>query len=256
VEFIAYIDREGDREWPPREQPPGESVRVDVTPETTFGDAVAKALRAAGDDVWDLYSYGADQGPIYWPTLLREATDPGSGLLPFPKVAIAGDGQFIWTWGARERATFADYVRARDANYFEGDPYGVFLARPMYGDGVIPGWEELIRWLEEAAVVGMAAWLTSFIRTHFARWRDRGASTPYAFLDIVLAREAWDRADLSQVLGISEREAVDLLTSLGFEPIDQVGRSRWIVSDDPGATALRKRILRDFMGHADADDDK
>lgn len=246
MRFVVYIDREGSP-WPPRERVPSESVSVEVTPRTAFGDAVAEALQAAGEDVRALYYYPGHEPPVYWPYMLRDARNPESELLRFPQVAISEDGQFLWTWGARDQATFADYVRAREAGFFEGDPYGVFLERPMYGDGLIPGWEELIQWLQEGAVVGMAAWLISFFRRHFSRWEERGATTPVAFIDIVVARKEWDRAQLSQLLGIQEEEAATFLTELGYVPIDAVGRTRWVWSDDPDKAALRKHILRDFM---------
>lgn len=36
------------------------------------------------------------------------------------------------------------------------------------------------------------------------RWQERGARSPYAFLDIVVARDEWDRRDLAQLLGLSK----------------------------------------------------
>ena len=184
---------------------------------------------------------------MYTPLLLRDSDNPDSELLLFPRVAIAEDGQFIWVWGARDRATFADYERARAAGYTEGDPYGVFLWRPLGGDGIIPTWLDLIQWLEEGAVVGAAAWFIAFIRRHVAKWEGRGASVPNDFLDLVVARDEWSRADLARLLGISDDDASGMLAALGYVPVDPVGQTRWVVSKDSDLTALRRRILRDFM---------
>jgi hypothetical protein len=150
MRFTVYIDREGSM-WPPPKRAPGEPIIVDVEPDTSFGEAVAAALRAGGSDVHSLY-YVEDSGPHYSAHSLRDSAEPNPELVAFPRVVIASDGQLLWMWGARDLATFSDFMRARDAGYFDGDPYGVFLERPMYGDGVIPGWEELFEWLGQAAV--------------------------------------------------------------------------------------------------------
>lgn len=70
---------------------------------------------------------------------------------------------------------------------------------------------------------------------------------PTDFLDLVVARDDWSRADLARLLGISDDDAVGMLSALGYEPVDPVGRTRWIASKDSDATALRTRILRDYM---------
>jgi hypothetical protein len=251
VKFVVYIDREGSG-WPPPERPPGEHGTAEVTRETPFGVAVAEALRDARADSDGLY-YFEGKGPYYSPRLLRDASDPDSGLVAFPRVAITSYRQLLWTWGARDVATFADYERSRDAGFFEGDPYGVFLERPMYGDGIIPGWEELVLWLQEGAVVGAVGWLISFLRKHGARYEKRGAVAPSAFLDIIWLRDEWELSDLCALFELDEEEASKLLESQGYEPRDAVGRHHWRVSTDPEATALRRRIRHDFLHYADED---
>lgn len=73
-----------------------------------------------------------------------------------------------------------------------------------------------LKWLEEFLFLGGVGWFVGFLRKHYPHWKDRGASTPFAFLDLVVAREEWDRRQLSQLLGLSEQEAMELLTSMGF----------------------------------------
>lgn len=140
MRLVVYVDREGTR-WPPPKNPPGEPVVLDVGADTRLDDAAAQALRTVGRDVEALY-YFAGKGPIYEPVSLRDADDPTPELIPFPRVIVGGDGEFLWTEGARNRVTLADLERTRDAGYFDGDPSGIFLERPMYGEG-IPGWEDL-----------------------------------------------------------------------------------------------------------------
>jgi hypothetical protein len=60
-------------------------------------------------------------------------------VVPFPAVVIDDNGEFVWTEGARGQMTFADLERARDRGYFTGDPRGIFLEKPIGGDGLIPG---------------------------------------------------------------------------------------------------------------------
>jgi hypothetical protein len=247
MRFLAHIQRED--LWPvPERASQGEPITIEVTPDTPFGDAVDQALSAAGRQVRRLYDRWARLEGGYSPLLLRDSNDPDSELVPFPRVAIAEDGEFIWVWGARDRATLADYERARAAGYTEVDPYAVFLWRPQGGNGIIPTWLDLLRWLEEAAFVGAAVWFADFIRRHLARWESRGATVPNAFLDIfVVSRPQWDRAELARSLGISDEEAAKMLSTLGYEPIDPVGRTRWVPSKDSDAAALRRKILSDFM---------
>jgi hypothetical protein len=246
MQFKVYIDREGTT-WPPPEHAPGEPIIIDVERETPFGDAVAAGLRAAGQDVEALY-YIDGSGPHYWAQSLENTTDSQPRLVAFPRVVITADGQLLWMWGARDTATFSDFERARDAGYFEGDPYGVFLERPMYGDGVIPGWEELFEWLAQAAVGGAGTVLVGLLRKHYRRWRERGATTAYAYLDIVLARSEWRRDELARLLGLSAEEGRDLLQSFGFRP-EEDDTELWRPSNDPDASELRKKILHDFMHH-------
>jgi uncharacterized membrane protein YhaH (DUF805 family) len=252
MRFVVYLDREGTVGASPK-HPPGEPVILEVAPETRLDDATAQAVRKAGRHVKALY-YIAGKGPIYWPVSLRDADEPTPELMPFPRAVIDRDGQIIWTEGGRGRVTLMDLERTRDMGYFAGDPRGIFLERPMTGEGV-PGWEDFLQWLEEFAFLGGVAWFVHFVRSHFQRWKDRGASTPFAFLDLVVARDQWDRQQLSQLLGLSEQEARELLMSLGFQPGTETS-DKWTASDDPEASALRKKILHDYLHHERHDDDR
>lgn len=252
MEFVVYVDREGSM-WPPPERPPGDPVITNVQRDSRFGDAIAAALRSAGPDVEGSYYFNGS-GPHYVPRSLRDSNQPHLGFADFPRVVITEDGQLLWMQGAKEDATFEDFERAREAGYFDGDPYGVFLERPMYGDGIIPGWEEVIGWLAEAAVGATASVLVALLRKHYRRWRDRGATTPYAYLDIVLARDSWNKGEFARFFGLSGKETTDLLTSLGFRPDDD-GSDIWSVSPDPDDSQLRKKILHDFL-HRPTDDDQ
>jgi hypothetical protein len=234
--------------WPPPHLPPDEFVTVEVERETRFGDAVREALHLAGADQDGLY-YFDGKGPYYDPRLLRDANDPASGLVPFPRVVIGFDGGLLWTWGARDQMTFGDFERGRDGGYVEGDPYGVVLERPMYGDGEIPGWEDLIQWLGAGAVGGGVKWLIDFLRRRAGQYQQRGAITPGPYVDLILVREEWDRSEFCTLFQLPRDEAEKELETLGYEPVDAVGRSRWRVSDDEEKTALRRRILRDFLHH-------
>lgn len=189
------------------------------------------------------------EGPIYWPMSLDDVDVPSPRLVAFPRVVVAADGEALWTEGARSRLTLADLERTRAAGHFAGDSRGVFLERPMHGEG-IPGWEDFLQWLEEFVFLGGVAWFVAFVRRHLPRWRSRGSSTPFAFLDLVVAREKWDRGQLAQLLGVSEKEAHELLESFGFQPSSE-SANLWIAPSDPAASPLRRKIIRDWLHHED-----
>jgi hypothetical protein len=236
VKFVAYIDREGTT-WAPLERAPGDPIVIEVHPDIRFEDAVSEALRAAGIDVEEFF---------FCPHFLRSADEPNPEIVPYPMAVVAEDGEFLWTEGARDRMTLSDLQRAREAGFFTGDPRGVFLDRLMGFDGVIPGWDEFFKWLLEFAFLGGVGQFVAFLRRKYKRWQDRGATSPYAFLDIVVARDEWDRRDLSQLLGLNEQEATDLLTSMGFGAAGD-DPDRWTPSPDPNISALRRKIIEDYL---------
>jgi hypothetical protein len=65
-----------------------------------------------------------------------------------------------------------------------------------------------------------------------------------------VSRDEWDRADVCGYFELEEEEASGLLDSLGFDPIDPVGKRRWRVSKDPARRALLDRIRYDFLHYA------
>jgi len=246
MKFVAYIDREGTLPPPPTHAP-GEPIIIEVRPETLVRDATKEALRAARVRLRE---------PHFSTVFVRDASQPNPELVPFPRVAIAEDGQFIWTEGAMERVRFVDLERARERGFFTGDPYGVFLERPLYGDGVIPGWDEFLTWLLEFAFIAGVQQFMAVMRRRYRQWRDRGARSPYAFLDLVVARDEWNRNDLSTLLGLDEQEAIELLSSLGFEPRDETP-DIWVPSPNRDRSELRRKIIEDYLHrHPERDDEE
>jgi hypothetical protein len=144
--------------------------------------------------------------------------------------------------------TLSDLRRAHEVGLFEGDPGGVFLERPMYGEAP-PGWEDFLSWIaDSASLTGTVVAFIALMRRRLQHWKGRGASTPYAFLDVVVGREEWNRDDLCQLLRLNQDEATDLLASLGFvaDPGDQ---TLWRAQSDPGGSTLRGKILHDWLHH-------
>jgi len=244
LQFVVYLDEEGSG-WPPRETAPGDPIILEVDPATRLDDAAAEAVGKAGGHVRDLYYYGGE-GPIYWPELLRDASRRPPELTAFPRVVPDESGELLWTDGARSRVKIADLQRARQEGFFHGDPTGIFLERPMYGEAP-PGWHDLMSWLADVGgVISLALMLLAVVRKGWEYWKDRGAVTPFAFLDLVPAREQWDERHLSQLLELSTEETSDLLTSLGYVKLKDA-KGVWVVSDDPNRSELRRRIIEDYL---------
>jgi hypothetical protein len=73
-------------------------------------------------------------------------------------------------------------------------------------------------------------------------------------LDLVVARDEWSRRQLGQLLGLTEQEATELLTSMGFEA-DKADEDVWTPSADPDKSMLRRRIIRDSLHRPDDEED-
>ncbi len=182
MNFTVYFDEEGSA-WPPRETAPGEPILVEAQPEDLVDAVAEKVLTQAGQQMRDLY-YLAGEGPFFSPVSLKDATQRPAKLVSFPKYVPDQTGELLWTTGARNRVTLADLQRARERGFFRGDPSGIFLERPMFGEAP-PGWHELISWLSDiGGVLGLAALLGSVVKSGWQHWKDRGAVTPFAFLDL------------------------------------------------------------------------
>lgn len=243
MRFVVYLDEEGSG-WPPRKTAPGDPIILEVDPETRLDDMAAEAISAGGRHFRDLYYYGGE-GPYYWPGSLRDASRRPPQLTAFPPVVPDESGELLWTQGARSRVKIADLYRAKQEGFFNGDPTGVFLERPMYGEAP-PGWHEFMSWLADVGAASLAAMLLAVVRMAWEHWKDRGAITPFAFLDLVPAREQWDERHLSTLLGLSAKATSDLLTSLGYVRSEDASEI-WVVSDDPDRSELRRRIIEDYL---------
>jgi hypothetical protein len=243
MRYVAYVDSEEMTYGPTDpDRPPEAPVVLDVEPDDRFEEVVQRAMHAAGFD-----------GFAWWPYFLEDASDPASPLVPYPFVGVAEDGEFVWSWGARDRMTLADLERAREKGFFLGDPYGVWVRRPQGGDSLLPGWEEFLDWVWGFAAGGVFSAGIAVLKKRYKHWQARGATNPISFLDVVPMRKAWKKSDVSELLGLSEEEAVDVLISFGYEE-DESDPNRWTVSTDPMRSALRRRIIEDYL-HRSMDDE-
>jgi hypothetical protein len=244
MRFITYVDEEGSP-WPPRQFAPGDAVVIDVDAAIRLDDAAAEALSLVGDRIRGLYFFG-DEGPIYSPVSLRDVSRRPPELMPFPAAVPDATGELLWTEGARDRVTLDDLQRAKTGGFFNGDPGGIFLERPMYGEAP-PGWLDLLSWLSDVGgTLALAGMLIDIVRNRWERWKSRGAVTPFAFLDLVPSRARWDEGHLAQLLGISKDEAVDLLRSFGYERAER-SPGLWLAAQNPTQSALRRRIIEDYL---------
>ncbi len=240
MRFEIYIDQLGSAE-PIYVLPPLEPRVYEAQPSDRIRELADRAVLELGLN---------PEEDFFRICFLEEAGDKAPrGLIRRLRALIAEDGEFLWPEGAMDQITVADLERSRRLGFFMGDPHALLLEPPMGFDGVFPGWEDLLAWLMEGVVVGVAAKFITVVRGRFLRWRDRGARTPYAFLDVVLAREEWSGQELGQLLGLNEAEVDDLLGSLGFDVIDQEAR-RFVLSSDPAKHVLRKGLIEDWLHYA------
>jgi hypothetical protein len=251
VRFVVYLDPEGTT-WPPPTHPPGPPVILEADPEATLEEVASEAIRTSGEEMYRHYFF-ADSGPHYWLEGLSDAAADEPDLVPFPRVVIDANGEFLWSEGARSRITLADLQRSRDAGFYEGDPGGIFLERPMFGEAP-PGWEDFLQWISQfASAIGGVIGFVALVRKGLDHLRNRGAATPYAYLDIVVGREEWNRDQLRQLLRLDEKEVVELLETLGFVP-DPTEPKKWRAQPDPGRSTLRGKIIHDWLHHPAEDE--
>jgi hypothetical protein len=241
MRLIATVQEDSGGQWTFPETAQGEVVEVTVEPATLLNKGVRRAAKAAG-----LKGPHVEWRPVCF---LLDRDAPHGPFVGLPRFVVANDGQALWVEAAKDKVTFADLERTKEAGYFEGDPYGLFLMRFTGGDGVIPSWEDFLNWLAAIAAAGQVlGWLRSKYRHYMERW----ARTPYAFLGLVTTRDAWRRQALQELLALTDQEAIDLLESMGYES-DDVARLNWVKSHDPERAALRKQIRREQL-HDESDD--
>lgn len=253
MKFVVYLDAEGTT-WPEPTHAPGVPTVLDVDPETKFEDAAREAIKVAGREMSSRYAI-ADGGPYFWAMGLRDASVEPPELVRFARVAIDADGEFLWTEGARDRMTLADLRRAQESGFYEGDPGGVFLERPMFGEAP-PGWEDFLQWIADfAGVIAAVSAFVGFVRRQLERWKSRGANTPFDFLDLVVGRDEWKLDQLCELLRLDANEGSDLLAMLGFEA-DTDDPNHWRAQSDPGRSTLRGRIIYDWLHRQDSGDDE
>ena len=222
-------------EWTFPETAEGEVVEVEVDPTTRLNDGVRQAADAAG-----LRGSEAQWRPVCF---LRDRAAPHGAFVGLPPFVVAEDGQALWLEAAKDQVTFADLERTKESGFFEGDPYGLFVKQFLGGDGGIPLWEDFLNWL--AAIVS-AGQFVAWLRSKYRNYVERGARTPYAFLDLVTSRDEWRRQDLQRLLDLTYQQAIDLLESMGYES-DDVARLKWVKSHDPERSALRRQIRREQL---------
>jgi hypothetical protein len=256
LQFVVYLDEEGSG-WQPRKKTSGEPIILKVDPARRLDDVAAEAIGKAGDRFRDLYYYGG-QGPIYWPRALRDASQRPPELMTFPWALPDESGELLWSEGARSRVTIADLQRAKAEGFFKGDPTGVFMVSPMGGEAP-PGWHEFMSWLADVGgVVSLATVLLTVVRKAWTHWKDRGAVSPFGFLDVVTVRDQWDERHLARLLRLSSEQTADLLTSLSYVLTNETD-GVWVLSDDPDRSGLRRRIIEDYLhrtyDHPQGDDD-
>jgi hypothetical protein len=238
VRLIVLVDLEGNMEGPPS-LPVGERVVVKVNEDTLLEDAVIRSVKATGT----VPMFQKVDPSFYWVHYLRDADNPDAGYLPMPDAVVAKDGRILWSEGAKSRIAIGDVIRAKEADLFDGDPLGLWLERPLTGDGIPPDWSDFFNWL---GAVGGVVGLFDLLKSLYTRWQDRGARSPYAFLDIVLSRKQWNRRELRQLLGLSEEEASDLLDSFGYDTSSSDPET-FRVSADPNRSDVRRLILEEQL---------
>lgn len=188
-----------------------------------------------------------------WIWLIEQPDEQGRQQMTSTAAVIDDHGVLRWVQEGVADVTVEELRRTHEAGLFKGDPAAICVERMLGANGVLPGWEDFFQWLTNAVGAGLVAAVvtkfSSILRRHSPRWQKRGAKSPYGFLDVVLARDRWNRSEVARLLQIKDQEAHDLLESLGFvlEGTDDSYR----LSQDPRVGELRRRILKDFLHRED-----
>lgn len=219
-----------------------ESIELDVALDDKLVDIASRAKAQLGIDwSWNHFHFVTER-------------DLGGRRYEEPYLTsyVTDQGDLLWTHLQLEGVTVADVVRTRDHDLFEGDPFALLLEEPLGGDGVIPGWDDLLRYLVEigAAYQGAQAVKASIdalrrvVEQTRKNWEARHAR-PDSLLHLILQKNEWDYAALARLLGVSLSTCVELLESLGYA---QVGPTTYAAADPVETRAFREELMNRFTG--------
>ena len=175
---------------------------------------------------------------------------------PFLTAYVDEDGSVSWSKHGLKGVTVADVERSRGERVFAGDPHALLIEEPLGGDGVLPGWDDLLQLLIRLGEVGAGATFLaqaskgflSILRACQRQWALRGAM-PASLLGLILEREEWNYAQLARYLSVSLPIAVELLEYLGYVQ-DESEVRLFRLSDGPEKAALRNAIENELIGNS------
>jgi hypothetical protein len=228
------------------------TITVDAEESSPVREVVARGYREAGIPVPEYFNY-------------HFVSDPDEAnhrrLVPSPVALVGADGALTWLIGfGSAEATIEDVRRTRDEELTDADPYAYAADPGGYGDHLLPGWDALIKFLDDLGgpaggltfLWGLAQGMLAIVRRHRRRWEERQARAPLNFFSAITSKREWRAEKLALYLEIETDEAAQLLESLGYERDGSI--YRW--SRQPEKVQLRKKLAeQEFLWVDSADEE-
>ena len=222
---LVFLPAHGDGPWPLQS-----SAVLDVPSSATLREIIEvakadhpRAFKLREDArVLDIWVPVLIQGDVWQP--LWDLSGP-----PPPMVSVDPQGHATWVPSLLdyEKLTLDDIRRAAEAGVLDARTDTIGYCEGGYGNGDVPAlfdvWQAFVPWLQViVGIVGSVALdrLCRLLGGRWRQWRERKA-TPETFLNLIMTKRTWNRERLARLLDVTDPEADDILTALGYQHTDE-----------------------------------
>lgn len=247
---------------------PGEGVPYADFPAVTLAvapdETLDRVLRRAANELGVTSPGGLPFEPA-WMSFYEPAHEQGyttsSEMLWL--TLVDQHGQALWSVGVNDpRLTMEALERAQAAGVLDGDPSRPYLLdKPIYGNGILPDWGELINGLliirenlglvaDTAGAAAGIAWIGNRIRRFRDRFKrvpeileekssdwDRRNGFPYE-VDGLIGHRLWTSNELAGLLGLPVSDIEALLSARGMTLDERTGY--WHLGEDSESSVVNE----------------